>query len=243
VLAALFISGLCAQEVQEHGVVFEDWVREEFFAGYQPESYTQKWDIPAEANTRFGGIPVNPKATKYGSTIGLGDALRQYDIDEPFMLLLGFWRQDGPVKRFVNITPVTIHPETWRMLWGPVTRVDLERLDALIKDRSIDYREARRLAQDMKRSPPFSESLITLNPKIGSTGQRRLQCSLRFSYVFDLLATHASREAIKQPVLWGVPFPGPVDSGARVFTNDAETPEGNRRTLSRSGVHQAGGDG
>lgn len=208
---------LGAAEVQEHGVVFEEWVREEFFAGYEPESYTQKWDVPAEVNTEFGGIPVNPKATKYGSAIGLGDALRQFDIDEPFMLLLGFWQQDGPVKRFVNITPVTIHPETWRMMWGPITRQDLERLDSLIKDRSIDYREVRRLAQDMKRSPPFSESLIVLNPKIDSSGQRRLQCSLKFDHVFELLATHASPGPSDQPVLWGVPFPGPVTSAARSF--------------------------
>ena len=199
-------------------MVFEEWVREAFFEGYEPESYTQKWDIPAEVNLRFGGIPVNPKATKYGSAIGLGDALRQYDIDEPFMLLLGFWEQDGPVKRFVNITPVTIHPETWRMMWGTITRNDLERFDALIKDRSIDYREVRRLAQNMKRAAPFNESLIVLNPKIGSSGQRRLQCSLSFDHVFELLATHADRKTTDTPELWGVAFPGPVASGARTFS-------------------------
>jgi hypothetical protein len=143
---------LPAQEVQQHGVVFEEWVREEFFGGYTPESYTQKWDIPAGANLRFGGYPVNPKATKYRSPVGLGDALRQYDIAEPFILLLGFWQQDDDVKRFVNITPVTIHPETWRMMWGPVTREDLERLNSLIKDRSIDYREVRNLAQEIEEA-------------------------------------------------------------------------------------------
>jgi len=211
---------LSGAEVQHHGVVFEEWVREEFFAGYEPDSYTQKWDIPAEANQAFGKIPVNPKATKYGSAIGLGDALRQFDINEPFILLLAFWQQDGAVKRFVNITPVKIHPETWRMMWGPLSRADLERLDALIKDRSIDYREVRRLAQVMKRQPPFSQSLITLNPKIGSTGQRRLQCSLKFDHVFDLLATHANRDPVDQPVLWNVPFPGPVESSARIFELD-----------------------
>ena len=211
---------LPAQEVQRHGVVFEEWIREKFFDGYEPESYAQKWDVPGEANLRFGGYPVNPKATKYKSAVGLGDALRQYDISEPFILLLGFWQQDGDVKRFVNITPVTIHPETWRMMWGPVTRADLEKLDGLIKDRSIDYREVRRLAQEMKKQAPFKDSLIVLNPKIGSTGQRRLQCSLRFDHVFEILATHAEPEAVPEPVLWDVPFPGPVTSAARSFTPD-----------------------
>lgn len=221
----LFLLSACrpapaaGQEVQQHGVVFEEWIRDTFFDGYEPQSYTQKWDIPAAANQRFDGLPVNPKAAKYRTAIGLGDALRQYDIDEPFILLVGFWEQDGEVKRFVNITPVTIHPETWRMMWGPVTRADLERLDTLIKDRSLDHTEVRRRAQALKRAPPFSESLLVLNPKIGSGehGQRRLQCSLRFDHLFDLLASNADRTPSDHPTLWGVPFPGPVRSAARQF--------------------------
>ena len=213
-----------AAEVQQHGVIFEEWIRDTFFDGYQPENYTQKWDIPAAANRNYGGIPVNPKAIKYRTAVGLGDALRQFDIDEPFILLVGFWQQDGPVKRFVNIVAPKIYPEVWRMMWGPVTRADLERLDALIKDRSIDYREVRRRAQEMKNKPPFSESLLVLNPKIGSTGQRRLQCSLRFDHLFSLLAAGADPAPQANPTLWGVPFPGPVASSARVFDH----PEPNR---------------
>ncbi len=223
IILGLFLAVfLPAQEVQQHGVVFEKWIRDTFFEGYEPASYTQKWDIPADANRRHGGLPVNPKATKYRSAVGLGDALRQYDIDQPFILLLGFWEQDGDVKRFVNITPVTIHPETWRMMWGPVTRADLERLDELIKNRDLDYREVRRRAQAMKRAPPFSESLIVLNPKIGAGphGQRRLQCSLRFDHIFDLLASHADRTPCENPTLWGIPFPGPVASEARHFEEE-----------------------
>ena len=208
-------------EVQQHGVVFEEWIRDTFFDGYEPTSYTQKWDIPAEANLRHGGVPVNPKAAKYRTAIGLGDALRQYDIAESFILLVGFWQQDGDVKRFVNIVAPKIHPEVWRMMWGPVTRADLERLDALIKDRSIDYREVRRQAQAMKKEHPFTESLIVLNPKIGSTGQRRLQCSLRFDHLFSILAAHADPAPQKTPSLWGVPFPGPVDSAARTFDSES----------------------
>ncbi|MBI3884527.1 MAG: hypothetical protein HY302_02175, partial [Opitutae bacterium] len=85
-------ASLPAQEVQRHGLVFEQWVRDTFFRGYRPASYTQKWDIPAAANEQHGNVPVNPKATKYGSAVDLGDAVRQYGIGEPFLLVLGFWR-------------------------------------------------------------------------------------------------------------------------------------------------------
>lgn len=209
---------LAAQEVQRHGLVFEQWIRDTFFDGYKPPGYTQKWDIPAEANARHGGVPVNPKAAKYRTPVDLGDALRQYDIAEPFILVVGYWVQDGEEKRFVNIVAPRIGPEAWRKLWGPVTRADLEKLDALIKDRSLDYREARKQAQAMKSAPPFSESVIVLNPKIDSQGQRRLQCSLRSDDLFRYLASDAPQGAQKAPELWGVPFPGPVKSGPREFT-------------------------
>ena len=92
-----------SQEVQQHGLVFEAWVHDTFFDGYQPPGYTQKWDIPSAANKHHGGIPVNAKAAKDHTPVDLGDALRQFDIAEPFILVIGYWRQDEAKKRFVNI--------------------------------------------------------------------------------------------------------------------------------------------
>jgi len=210
-------SGTRAQEVQQHGLVFEKWVRDTFFDGYVPPGYTQKWDIPAAINRAHGGIPVNPKATKYRTPVDLGDALRQFDIAEPFILVIGYWQQEGNEKRFVNIIAPVVTPDLMRQLWGPVTRADLERLDALIKDRSLDYREARKRAQAMKRQPPFNQTIITLNPKIDSKGQRRLQCSLSFSKVFQYLAPDADSGVQQAPVLWGVPFTKTITSGPRTL--------------------------
>lgn len=204
-----------AEEVQRHGLVFETWIRDTFFDGYVPPAYTQKWDIPAEANLRHGGVPVNPKAAKYRTPVDLGDALRQYDIAEPFILVVGFWVQEADEKRFVNIVAPLITPEAWRQLWGPVTRADLEKLDALVKDRSLDYREARKRAHAMNNAPPFSESIILLNPKIDSKGQRRLQCSLRSDALYQYLAPGAPQGVQKKPALWGVPFTIRVKSGPR----------------------------
>lgn len=139
-------AALVAQEVQQHGLVFEKWVRDTFFDGYTPPGYTQKWDIPAEINTRHGGYPVNPKAIKYRTPVDLGDALRQFDINEPFILVIGYWVQESDEKRFVNIIAPLVTPDVMRRLWGEITRADLERLDTLIKDRSLDYRDVRQQA-------------------------------------------------------------------------------------------------
>jgi|GEM_PF-218269 len=212
-----------AQEVQKHGLVFEEWIRNTFFDGYVPASYTQKWDIPASANKLHGGVPVNPKAAKDRTPVDLGDALRQYDIAEPFILVIGYWQQDGEQKRFVNIVAPTITPEAWRKLWGPVTRADLERLDAVIKDRTLSPAEARRQAQAIKSAPPFTESVIVVNPKIDSKTQRRLQCSLRFEDVFKFLTPGVDPAPQETPTLWGVPFPGEVPSAPRTLKTTPQT--------------------
>ncbi|SDS03726.1 hypothetical protein SAMN05444173_1697 [Opitutus sp. GAS368] len=199
-----------AQEVQAHGLVFEKWVRDTFFAGYRPVSYTQRWDIPATENKDHGAIPVNPRVARLGTAVDLGDALRQYEIDEPFMLIIGFWQQDGGVKRMVNIIAPEISPELWRKLWGPVTYADLLKLDAIIKDTGPAIEETRRRALQMKNAPPFTEAIIQVNPKIDDQGQRRLQCSIRFRDVFQYLAPGADPKPPEHPTLFGVEYPGPI---------------------------------
>jgi hypothetical protein len=204
-----------AQEVQHHGLVFEQWVRATFFDDYRPADYTQRWDIPAAANRRHGGLPVNPKLCKHGAAVDLGDALRQFDIGEPFILAIGFWRQEGGNKRIVNLIAPEIPPELWHRLWGPVTREDLLKLDRLIKDSPLPVKELRREALRLKNRPPFSQSIIQLNPKIGTDGQRRLQCSIRFRDVFNHLSPDTDPAPQARPSLWGVEFPGPIASPPR----------------------------
>ncbi len=206
-----------AQEVQAHGLAFEAWVRATFFDGYQPARATQPWDIPAAANLRHGGIPVNPKAVKYGTPVDLGDALRQHAIDEPFLLVVGFWRQEGDTKRFVHFAAPRIEPAVWRRLWGPVTLADLRRLDAVIKDRSLSPAEARAAALRMKHAPPFSEAIIVLNPKIDDRTQRRLQCSLRFEDFFRHLLPGTAPAPQTDPTLWSVTFPAALPSPPRTL--------------------------
>jgi len=204
-----------AQEVQQHGFVFEKWVRDTFFGGYRPPDYTQKWDIPKEANKNHGGVPVNPKAIKYATPVDLGDALRQFQVDEPFMLIIGYWVQEGDKKRIVNVIAPTVTPKLWRSLWEPITLDDLKRLDGVIKDRALDYREARAQAQKIKSAAPFTRAVMTVNPKIDSKGQRRLQCSLSFKNVFEHLAPSADSKPQRTPQLFGVAVPGPFQSSPR----------------------------
>jgi len=191
-----------ASEVQRHGLSFEHWVADTFFSGYRPSGPTDKWDIPGWANKNHGRIPVNPKATQYGEPVLLGDALRQYDIKEPFLLIVGFWEQDGRDKKFVQSLVARIEPDQWRKLWAPVTRQDLEAMDKLVKDMTRPVADVRREVLKRKKLPPFSQAVIQLNPKIDQS-QRRLQCSISYVRLFKNLAPGRDRKAQPSAEIFG----------------------------------------
>ena len=207
-----------AREVQSHGLLFEQWLRDTFFGGYSPSSYTKRWDIPAEANPDHGRIPVNPKAIKYGTPIDFGDAQRQYEIidrKEKFLLIVGFWEQSTPTqKKWVNTQAVEVTPEAWSRLWAPIQQVDLEKLNMVIKNKSLSIEEARAEAKRIKSRPPFTEAVMQVNPKIDSS-QRRLQCSLRFTDFFKYLAVEQTPEKQAAPKVFGIPIPPSLESSPR----------------------------
>lgn len=205
-----------ATEVQRHGLSFEHWVANTFFDGHRPAAPTDKWDIPAAANTHHGRIPVNPKAAQYGEPVLLGDALRQYDIDEPFLLIVGFWEQDGRGKKFVQSLVARIEPEQWRRLWAPVTRQDLEAMDRLVKDTNRPVDEVRREVLKRKKQPPFSRAVIQLNPKIDET-QRRLQCSISYARLFRNLAPGRDGKPRPRPEVFAKEIPVLAASPRREF--------------------------
>ncbi|MBI2252418.1 MAG: hypothetical protein HYU63_06745 [Armatimonadetes bacterium] len=192
-------------------------MKETFFDGYKSHNYSAKWDVPAEHNLNYGRIPVSIKTAKYPTSIGLGDAIRQFETDQDFLFIVGFWSQEADFKRIVNVSHVTVKKDLWRSLWGCVTYEALKELDNLIKNTNLHYFEARSKAQQLKRIPPLSQCPITLNPKIDSKTQRRLQCSIGFDLFFKKIAVGFSDKAVKEPTLWGVNVPPPWTSGSRKF--------------------------
>jgi hypothetical protein len=194
-------------EEQQHGFAFQKWVIG-LAKCISPDkvakgTYTGKWDLPAELNPNRAGGPVSIKVAKWNSTIAFGDALRQFQINEDFTLIVGFWERVGMQKRVVKVVCVQVLSELWASLWKPVTLSDLETLDGLIKNRTYDYREARRRARQTVAAPPFKDSIFRVNPKIDSKHQRRLQCSLTQRKFFEHLARGVSPERDASPALWG----------------------------------------
>ncbi len=203
-------------EEQQHGFAFQKWVVElakhlyEIKNGKPPEEiigYTDEWDLPTSLNPNPADGPVSIKTAQWNSGIGFGDARRQFQIDQRFTLVVGFWERIGSGKRVVKCVHVVVESAAWASLWRPVRLADLQRLDEQIKDRTLHYREARRLAKATVLASPFTDSIFRANRKIDSKDQRRLQCSLTQKNFLDHLAPNVSDDKEDEPMLWGHAVP------------------------------------
>lgn len=209
-------------EVQAHGFTFEKWVRDTFFGGYSG-TYMQKWDIPPEANNQpsvpapFRNIPVSIKMAKLGSPIGLGDVLRQRQVDTDFLMITGFWQQRTPTEKWIRAIGVAHLPcLKWTGLWGQLSLAQLQAIDVVVKNMAHSHMVARQHAKTWKLTQAeVLTARFVINPKIDSKSQRRIQCSLPFAVFWSLVGSEP--QSIDNPDLFGVPFPNPIRSGPRKF--------------------------
>jgi len=185
---------------QRHGFQFQDWIAKKFF----DLSYTGQWDIHEKMNPEGKAAgPISIKTAKWRTPIGLGDALRQFDIKRDFTIVVGFWEYRSGRKQVIKVVVAKVAKKTWRGLWGRLTRPDLERLDSSIKDRSVGHDKARDQAKGSKAALASKGHLIVLNPKIDSKGQRRWQCSLPFAVFFSQIVGEQYPQPDRKPMLWG----------------------------------------
>ena len=216
--------------VQSHGLAYQNWVENTFFRGYK-SGHTDKWDVPKEINVqgksalppRLQNMPVSVKASKIGSTLNLGDAMRQRSTKEDFLLIVALWKQNNSsTKEIQQIGVSVITPEIWSKLWGDITMKDLQELEAIIKDTSKGYEETRTAARQWKRehSEMLKAAGITLNPKIDSKDQRRLQCSLSYKKFIEIAWFETQPPA--DPLMCGVSVPKEMSSSPRTFKSESD---------------------
>ena len=215
---------------QQHGLDFEKWIKDTFFSAYVQTAYTAKWDATgvkfkseyAIHTMIYSGLPVSIKTCKYGAPIGFGDAIRQFENDEDFLLIVGFWKNSGSAKKFVSVKAASVDAKKWKSLFeGKVTIEELKKddLEDESKDESEEFFEIESKQESLtgskirkldeiikdksiqykkvrelakKAKKEITGIDIVLNPKIDSKGQRRLQCSLPFSVFWEEFAKEAA---------------------------------------------------
>lgn len=163
---------------QAHGFAFEDMVKaSSYFSGASnfKRSHTEDFDIEARFDKRLG-IPTSVKTTK-SKSIALADARRFWRCSSDFRLVVGVYTQNGEVKDFSKVYEFTITQAIHSEIVGSVSLEFVEKFHEIISTKSLqDYQTARNVAKALNDLRP--KSLISLNPKIDSKTQRRLQCSI-----------------------------------------------------------------
>ena len=207
---------------QQHGKLIEKALGQALVGQPVPESGNSAWDIPALLDWREGlnTSVKSMKTAKKGleqSTIGMADARRAFSINEPFRMLVAPFLQVGGVKQVPVVFEFFIQPHEMERLYGEMTYEDVEDFhEGLLDFAAGQHVAARSWAKSQKADMADLSSGFVLNPKIDSKTQRRLQCSLRFGTLLEIVAERRVHEGH----FYGHPLPLCIDSSRRELASD-----------------------
>lgn len=185
---------------QSHGSYFEDQVKmSEMYLGTAAlvgQNHTVH-DIPPlcphVVDTNNANIPTSIKATKISiNTICMADAVRLHKnmFETGLRITVGWHQQLKSDKVFSKVQEVVVPVHLAEMLWGKITLQELMGLRDSIKLKYFPvgtHEDARAFAEPRLNKLHEKCGLITLNPKIGRGHERRIQCSLQWSELCDMV--------------------------------------------------------
>jgi hypothetical protein len=161
-------------EVQEHAFIFENWIKKILGVENLATNYTQKWDIP-------GVVPISVKFMGINNAVEFSSTVRIWEINEPFTLVLGRWKQAGSQKIVVSIDEITITLNDLEKMRGLITLQEIKDFDKKIKSFPAGkdgQKEGIEFAKKWKKDREDRMGLLTITHKIDSKNQRRIQCNL-----------------------------------------------------------------
>ncbi len=206
---------------QMHGESFENMIKAangifSWAAADRRRSSNDRFDIDAKDDRAFG-FPTSIKSTR-SNIVALSDARlfwQSFDV-APYRMLVGKYRQRGNVKLFDAIHEIILRHEYRAALLGGVSELEIEEFHDVLKSFGVGEEEgyrARAWAKDRKKELGPNIGLVTLNPKIDSGNQRRLQCSIRLSKLIEIL--DAGDYTIYRERFGTLTLPLQIASGAR----------------------------
>ena len=172
-------------EVQEHGFIFENWIKKILRVEKIESKYTQKWDIPDK-------IPISVKSIGLTNALELGSTVRIWEINKPFSLVIGRWEQNGDKKIIKSIDEINITLEILNKMRGNINLEEIKDFDQKIKKFSAGKNgqiEGIEFAKNWKSERKDRMGLLTITHKIDSKNQRRIQCNLNYKNYIKLFGT------------------------------------------------------
>jgi len=195
-------------EVQSHGFIFEDWVKGILGVEKLASNYTQKWDVPGET-------PVSVKCMGLTNALEFGSAVRIWEIDDTFTLVVGRWEQVGFKKLIRSIDEIDITPEILKEMRGNVSLEEIRNFDKKIKTfpaGKVGQKQGIKFARKWKTERENGFGLLTITHKIDSKNQRRIQCNLNYNNYVKLFGSPSMGTEFR-----GRKFIQEINHGPRVF--------------------------
>ena len=214
---------------QFHGKTFESKVIETRFGLTSVETDkigpTEKFDIPFGTITckHPEGTPVSiktaaAKAALLSAIICLADARRVWEWTGPVILVVGLYSQLGANKHFHTVFEFFFELDELerKALYGSVTLQEVSEfhkgLTSFEKGRHV---AARLWAKAHKANLTPKLGVISLNQKIDSKSQRRLQCSVKLASLNKACA----HTKMYQENYGGLALPFVIESSSREFSS------------------------
>lgn len=200
-------------ETQQHGFLWESIIKRNVFGLVGKDKYTAVHDIPRSCNTLNPNENVSIKTTG-NTTICMGDALRvfEYEPDVEHTCIAIQYTQQDQQKILTRVYELDLMQR--EILWGSVTKQDIEELDRLVRSMPVNRRdpEIDKAITQKKREVNAKSGAIRVNPKIDSKTQRRLQCSIPMFATYHGLIKSSTME----PIVRGIPIVASIMSGRRI---------------------------
>ena len=167
---------------QGHGLFWDSQIRQRVF-GLEPcINDTKKYDIEHHENTLNENENVSLK-TLGANSIGLGDVLRFFDADfsRKYTIILVRYKQSGDYKCIKEVLEIDYTPALRDYLFGTATIADIQ--EYVDHVRSIGpgqvSAETKKEYKMLKKSLELKHGMrASINPKVDSKRQRRVQCSV-----------------------------------------------------------------
>lgn len=195
-------------EVQNHGFIFENWVKQILKVEKLATKYTQKWDVEGE-------IPISVKFMGLTNALEFGSTIRIWEIEEPFTLVIGRWKQLKNKKIVKSIDEIKITLNHLKLMKGQITLEEIKEFDKKIK-RFPAGKEGQKqgiaFAKEWKNEKKERIGLLTITHKIDSKNQRRIQCNINYNNYVKLFGEPSMLVEFR-----GIKFEQEINHAARIF--------------------------
>ena len=192
---------------QLHGFIIENDIREKVF-GLSPEpNNTDTHDIPKSLNKFSDNENISIK-TVGGNCICCGDIERffSYDFSDTNTIVVIKYQQLEETKKIVDIFEIRYDEECHNFIWGTIKLDTIKKYVSLVK--SIPHgtpdKYYKKTYKNLKKYMEENFNMnISINPKIDSGRQRRVQCSIgNFENKLENFITYQSTKYTGKPNIY-----------------------------------------